>query len=132
MLNLFPIQWLALLAYFILRVGVGSIFLYLAYTHIKNWKQITPTLRLPFVKNGKFSLIVIILGELIIGSLYILGLLTQAAALLAIALCIKSLWWHGRLPAAYFPAKLTYLLLLFASLSLFITGAGILAFDLPI
>jgi len=132
MLNLFPIQWLAMLAYLILRVGVGSVFLYLAHTQIKNWQQLPVTINLPLVKNSKVIFMFLIITELIIGTLYIVGLATQAATLLAIALCVKMLFWHKRFPTWVIPAKLTYVLLLFASLSLFITGAGALAFDLPI
>ena len=132
MLNLFPIQWLALLAYFILRVGVGGVFLYLVHAQIKNWKQVPATINLPIIKNGKVIFTFLIMTELIIGALYIIGLATQAAALLAIALCIKILFWYKRFPTGSIPAKLTYVLILFASLSLFITGAGALAFDLPI
>lgn len=132
MLNLFPIQWLVMLAYLILRVGVGSIFLYLAHTQIKNWKQLPPTIDLPLISNSKTIFTFVIITELIAGTLYIIGLATQAAALLAIALCIKMLFWHKRFPAEIIPDKLTYVLILFISLSLFITGAGALAFDLPI
>ena len=132
MLNLFPIQWLALLAYFILRVGVGSVFLYLAHTQIKNWQQLPTTINLPVVKNGKVIFTFLIIAELVTGTLYIIGLATQAAALLATLLCIEMLIWHKRFPAGSIPGKLTYVLILFISLSLFITGAGALAFDLPI
>lgn len=132
MLNLFPIQWLALLAYFILRLGIGSVFLYLAHTHIKNWKQFPNTLNLPIIKNSKVIFTLIITSELVIGTLYIIGLVTQVAALIAISLCIKLIIWHSRFPLGSIPNKLTFVLLIFISMSLFITGAGALAFDLPI
>ena len=132
MLNLFPIQWLALLAYFILRLGVGGVFVYLAHTHIKNWKQIPRTINLPVVKNGKVIFSLIIISELVIGTLYIIGLATQVAALIAISLCIKMIIWHKQFPLGSVPTKLTFVLLIFISMSLFITGAGAIAFDLPI
>jgi uncharacterized membrane protein YphA (DoxX/SURF4 family) len=64
--------------------------------------------------------------------MFLVGFYTQIAAILSIGLCVKLLIWHKRFPQNSIPSRLTYLLLLTISLSLFVTGAGILAFDLPI
>lgn len=132
MLNLFPIQWLALLAYFILRLGVGSVFIFLAYNQLKHWKDIPITINLPIIHNSRVIFALIIGCELLIGTLYIIGLATQVAALLAMALSLKLIVWHRRFPTGSIPNKLSYVLIVFASVSLFITGAGAFAFDLPI
>lgn len=132
MLNLFPIQWLSLVAYCLLRVGVGSIFLYLAYTQVKHWKDIPARINLPLIKNGRLIVSLIIMCELIIGTLYIIGLTTQIAALLSITLCIKMIIWHRRFPTSSIPDRLSYILIVLSSLSLLITGAGAIAVDLPI
>lgn len=132
MLNLFPIQWLAMLAYLILRLGIGSVFLYIAHGHIKNLASIGAKIDLPIIKNSRIIFTLLIICELIIGGLYIIGLATQAAALLTIALCLKMLFWYTRFPTGSLPSRLSYVLMVFISLSLFITGAGAAAFDLPI
>jgi uncharacterized membrane protein YphA (DoxX/SURF4 family) len=132
MLNLFPIQWLALFAYMILRVVVGGIFIYLGRTHLYNFSTLAAQLKLPLVSSQNGALILIIATEFIIGSLLVIGLFTQAVAALSVALCTKIIIWHPRFPHGSVPTRQTYLLLVACSVSLFITGAGVLAFDLPI
>ena len=72
------------------------------------------------------------LFEIIIGTLFTLGFLTQVAALLAIFLSVKILIMYRHFIHPLIPQRLFYILLLAISFSLFITGAGIFAFDLPI
>lgn len=132
MLNLFPTMWLSLLAYSILRIVLGSMFLYICRRHLTQFASIAKNLRLPVIHNGKITLGAIILVELVAGILLIIGLLTQLAAILAISLCIKTLFWYKRFPAGSVPERMTYILLFTMSVSLLITGAGFFAFDLPI
>ncbi len=68
--------------------------------------------------------------ELALGVLLILGAYTQLAALgtLFISGCV--LFFSPK--SDVFPSSSFYFMALFASLSLFITGAGAFAFDLPI
>ncbi len=75
--------------------------------------------------------LILILAEVVIGGMLIIGAYTQIAALGAMALSIKLLISRGPLPSAL-PPKLFYCLLLGISISLFITGAGLFAVDLPI
>ena len=84
------------------------------------------------VRNGRIVLTIFIILKLVIGGLFILGLYTQLAALLALSLSIKTLFWHKRFPESYMFSKSTYVLLIAASLSLLVTGSGPLGFDLPI
>jgi uncharacterized membrane protein YphA (DoxX/SURF4 family) len=123
MLNIFPLQFLALLAYFILRLFAGSAVLYLGITHLKHRRR----LRL----DGKTPFILIAL-ELLSGLSLIAGAYTQLGAMLligiAIYLLIVSKKWHK----LYTPAPMTAFLLIGCGLTLFITGAGAFAFDLPI
>jgi uncharacterized membrane protein YphA (DoxX/SURF4 family) len=132
MLNPFPIQFLALTAYALIRLVIGCVFLYLAHTHAKHFSQIAPQIRWPLIKNGKFVLILTIMSEIIIGGMFLVGFYTQITAILCVGLCMKFLIWHQRFPKGSIPDRLAYILLLTISISLFITGAGILAFDLPI
>lgn len=132
MLNPFPIQFLALLGYFILRVVVGLSFLYLGKLHFKNRQSLYPILKLSRWPFGKIITWSLILSELVIGTLFVLGLYTQIAALLAIIMSIKMLFLRNKFISPHLPNKLTYFLFFGIGCLLFITGAGIFAFDLPI
>jgi uncharacterized membrane protein YphA (DoxX/SURF4 family) len=132
MLNLFPIQFLALFAYALLRIVTGIIYITLAHRHFQSFSNLAPKIQWPLITDGRIILTLIIISESLIGGLFIIGLATQAAAIASIGLCFKLLIWHNRFPADSIPNRLTYVLLLAISVSLLITGAGIIAFDLPI
>lgn len=132
MLNPFPIQFLAILAYAILRVIVGLILVYLGILHIQRRYDLRHALILPFFPFGTLTAWCFGIAELIAGGMFIAGYYTQIAALVAIALSFTLIIFNKRFSSPYFPGKLFYLLLFAASLSLFITGAGAFAFDLPI
>lgn len=132
MLNPFPIQFLSLFAYFILRFFVGTILIYLGFKHYRNRDTLKETLILSWCKHGASATWFLILGEIIIGSLLVLGAYVQYAALALIVMCIEMLIIRNWFSHPNIPPKIFYLLLLACSLSLFITGAGVLAFDLPI
>ncbi len=70
--------------------------------------------------------------EALIGTLFILGLATQIAALLSILLSLKLMYLSPRLFSPHVPPRLFWVLVCGISLSLFITGAGVFAFDLPL
>ena len=122
MLNPFPIQFLAMLAYAILRFFVGGVLLYLGMTHMQH----RTSFKVP-VFIGWVSFF-----EIIFGIMFIAGFYTQYAALGGISLSILSLVFYKKIDSPYTPSRIFYVLFLGASLSLFITGAGAFAFDLPI
>ncbi len=132
MLNPFPIQFLALLAHLLLRVITGVVLLILGYQHFKHRTTLYLVLSLSIFPFGKITTFVFIVTELTIGTLLILGMHTQIAALLLIAMSVKMLFLRKWFPHLAIPGRLFYLLLLGISCSLFITGAGALAFDLPL
>lgn len=132
MLNPFPIQFLALFAYFLLRIFVGGILLYLGVTHFIKRNELREVLVLPWFQYGRFTALAFGLGELLIGSFILAGAYTQYAVLFTMAMCIKMLVLRNWFKHPSIPPKIFYLLLLGCSLSLFITGAGLFAFDLPI
>lgn len=132
MLNLFPIQFLSMFAYLILRITLGFILISLGREHFKKFSLIAPQVKWPFIKNGKLVLGLLIFSELLIGFMFIIGLLTQAVAAACFMMCFKLIIWYKSFPENTLPSKLSLLLIAFISLSLFITGAGALAFDLPI
>lgn len=132
MLNPFPIQFLALLAYFLLRLFVGSILVYFGIKHARSYTSFTRSLSLPFFPYPAFLAILCIAIEIVCGVMFILGLYTQIAALITIVLCIKMLVFKKYFTSPAFASRSFYVLLLGCCLSLFITGAGAIAFDLPI
>lgn len=132
MLNIFPIQFLAPLAYTLLRVILGFIFIRFGIIHITERDNLKHILTFPQHRFGLFFTWFLIFTELLIGTLFLLGFLTQIAALLSIILSLKMIFLHKRFTHPCIPSTLTYTLVLFISLSLFITGAGYLAFDIPL
>lgn len=132
MLNVFPIQFLAPIAYMVLRLCVGFVFLYLGHRHLKNRRTLMGAFEHVSFAYGSFFVWYMGFFEMLIGVLFILGLYTQIAALLSMILIAKLFFLRKRLVHPLLPGPLARVLLFFASMSLFITGAGIFAFDLPI
>lgn len=132
MLNPFPIQFLALLAHLLLRVIAGAVLLILGVRHFRKRESLYPVLTLPLFPFGKITTTFFIFYELLIGTLFILGLQTQIAALLLMAMSVKMFFLRKHFSHPAVPGRLFYLLLFAISCSLFITGAGALAFDLPL
>lgn len=132
MLNPFPIQFLALLAYLILRVFVGGILVYLGITHLSRRHDLKHAISLPLFPYGLASVWYLATLELLAGVMFIVGFYTQIAAIISFFIALEMLVLYSRFRSPLIPSKLFYVLLLGASISLFITGAGALAFDLPI
>ena len=133
MLSIFPIQFLAPIAYAVLRLGVAFILFRLAQTHMRNRAAYVELFsRIPFFPFGTFLIWWVISLELIAGISLALGLFTQIGALIVVIYSIDFLVLYSYIKRPLSPTRQTLILLLCASLSLFITGPGIFAFDLPI
>lgn len=132
MLNPFPIQFLSLFAYFVLRVTVASLLVYLGFLHLKHRRELKDVLKLSRFPYGSFVAWAFPLGEIIVGLFLFAGAWTQFAALAVMAMSLKMLIMRSWFDHPAIPSKLFYFLLLGAATSLFITGAGTFAFDLPI
>ena len=132
MLNVFPIQFLALFAYFILRVFVGSVLLYFGLLHFNTRHTLKEVLTLSWWPFGLLSTLLLSLTEIILAVMITFGILTQIAALVLTLLCLKMIILRGYFNHEVIPPRIVYILLLGAALSLFITGAGAFAFDLPL
>lgn len=113
-------MFLSLVAHAILRIGAGLILFVHGMQHIKAARTST---------SAKL-LRVFGITELLIGLFLTVGLWTQAAALLAATFAIAALIMRKRIEA-HLSSPSFYLLLIAASLSLVITGAGALAIDMP-
>ena len=131
MLNPFPLQFLALLAYFILRICVGGILLYLGRAHLKQRSGLITVLKFPFL-SSHHSILLLVFFELALGTFIFLGAHTQYATLGVILLSLFMLFMKRATNHPLIPPRIFYVLLIGACVSLFITGAGAFAFDLPL
>ncbi len=132
MLNPFPIKFLAMLAYTILRVFIGSLLIYFGILHTSHRAELRDSFMFPIQQLSLPFLILFILTEFLVGAMLLVGLYTQVAALVLILMCLKIIIFRKCFMSPYIQGRLFYLLLLVAAFSLFITGAGAFAFDLPI
>jgi uncharacterized membrane protein YphA (DoxX/SURF4 family) len=132
MLNVFPIQFLAPLAYALVRICLGIIFLRFGLSHIQNRESLRDLFSFSYFTHGLFFVWYVGIIEIILGGMLVLGFFTQIAALLISLLSCKCLILYKHLNHPLIPSRLSYTLILMISLSLLVTGAGIFAFDLPI
>ncbi len=132
MLNIFPIQFLAPVAYLILRVCIGTLLIRLGFSHMRNREELKEIFEFSFFPYKGFTIWALALIEIVIGVLFFIGLYTQIAALLTMVYSLKFIILHEKLKHPLIPERRFFILLFVISCSLFITGAGILAFDLPL
>jgi putative oxidoreductase len=118
MLSLFPtlLSWQEV-SPLIIRVVLGAVFLFWAYKALKGFAGPST--------NKKIAAII----ELIVGVLLVIGLWTQAAAIVAAINLIIRLIERAQKKAFLTDGVNYYLILLVLSLSLIVTGAGIWAID---
>lgn len=124
MLNIFPIQFLAPFAYFLLRVCLGIICITLGIKRA----QMPQNIPFSFLTLSSYFTII----EIATGIFLILGAYTQLAALSVMALSVLQFFAPASLCYTDMPPRIFFVLSLAVSISLFITGAGTFAFDLPI
>lgn len=114
-----------------LRVAAACVFAYLAYRHFKHKKEIART-RFPFVGEGGWIAWALVLVEGIVALGLLLGYHTQVNALIGIVVMAKHLFWSKKYPSVFMLSTSTVLLLIVILVSLVVSGAGALAFDLPL
>lgn len=132
MLNPFPTMWMSMLAFFILRIVIGFTLLRLGLSHIKNRQTLKEVFTNSKIIFPQFSVWLLVIVELGLSVFITLGYHTQYACLILMAFCLKMMIKTPRINTNLFPSRYYYLLLLGCSVSLFITGAGAFAFDLPL
>ena len=126
-------MFLSLLAHAILRIVTGGIMCFLGYTHFVILRA--PVQRALFASKDTLSPKIIGLWagiEIIAGTMLVLGVLTQIGALIVFILSLASISLKRYLPHLLVSESLLYVLLCAVSVSLFITGAGVFAVDLPL
>jgi uncharacterized membrane protein YphA (DoxX/SURF4 family) len=137
MINPFPTVFLALIAYAVLRVIIGLILIYLGYQHLiprKASLKAALVSCVPRFLSGYTGFFTMYFGvaEVILGLMYVAGFFTQIAAIITALFALKMLYFRKRLTYPLVPSPIFFLLLIGVSVSLFITGAGVFAFDIPI
>lgn len=126
-------MFLALFAHLFLRLFLAGTLYYLGWRHLGPDRAAlarATTLPLPII-SPIAGVWLLGLTELVLATLLTAGAYTQIAALLAATLALKMLIFRKCFAHATIPQPLFWVLVLGASLSLFITGAGALAVDLP-
>ena len=133
MLNPFPTMFLSLFAHAFLRIVLGAILVHLGFRHLtKDRASLEAAVYQRWPRFARFAVLYMGVVEIAIGAMFVVGIYTQIAAIVAMALSTKMLVFrkyfvHSALPQSFF-----YMLMFAVSCSLFITGAGVLAFDLPL
>jgi uncharacterized membrane protein YphA (DoxX/SURF4 family) len=129
MLNPFPSLFTyAIFAPALLRLAAALIFAYVAYKQWRRRDELAQT-HFPLVGGGAWTVWIFIIIELLAAAGLLLGYYTQWAALLGALIALKSSVWGHRYPRYFVLARATSLLLLAVCLSLLLTGAGKIAFD---
>ena len=125
-------MWLSLLAYFILRLVIGITLITLGYKHVHKQQELAAAFKnfINIAPNTMAALF--IFGELALAGFIVIGYGTQYACIAGSLMCVKLLIIRCRIHTSLLPSRLFYFLFLGAFASLFITGAGAFAYDLPL
>jgi uncharacterized membrane protein YphA (DoxX/SURF4 family) len=129
--SLFPeVLWWGALATPLLFRGALIILLFsIASTRMLRARGLPPALNGQAVWSFVWSVTAV---EAVLGLLFLAGLFTQVAALLGILYGITSMLYKKKLGLLAPQTRSLYFLFAVAALSLFFTGAGPLALDLPL
>ena len=127
-------MYLSMAAYAGLRVVVGACLMYLGYRHVgPDRAKLREALAPRFPRMGTFIAGYLAAWELVLGFLFIAGFMTQIVAAITVLYALKVLFLYRRtLAHPVMPSPMFFILLAAIAASLFITGAGILAFDIPV
>lgn len=134
--NPFPTMFLALVAHAILRIIFGLILMALGYRHLFAERQtLTQAIAscVPRLSGmAKLFAIKLAIAELLLGAMFVFGFYTQIAALGTIIYAMKMLFFRKHLNPPLMPTPAFFALAIGVCLSLFITGAGVFALDIPL
>lgn len=132
MLNIFPnLLTFGFFAPTILRVAVALMIGGMAYKHYAHRNALAHA-RFPVVGAGAWIIWLSIVVEAAVAVMLLVGYYTQVAAIVGVLIGLKHLIWHGTHPQYFIYDRPTAFFILIISLSLLISGAGALAFDLPL
>lgn len=133
MLSLFPgILYLAPLSTALLRIASGFTLLYISYEFVRTRRRIAEN---NVVIAGRIPEWLTLIGSLAIfvsGVLLVIGLYTQAVAIVGMLVALKHMLFARRYPQIMPISAVAGALLFVICLSLLFSGAGAFALDLPI
>jgi len=132
MLNIFPnILFLGILAPTLLRLLVGGIFIEFGYSKLtKDKNHKIETFEKSGLKPGKFFVWFFGLLEIIIGLGLVFGIYTQCLALIGALVMLGAIYLKKQNPEGCVNTKMYFFILFVILISLILTGAGALAFDI--
>ncbi len=134
MLNIFPeLITFVLFAPLLLRVVVGSYFLYWGIEFLKKdrYADCATSLRVERASLGILFIWYVSFFEIIVGAFLITGFLPQAAAIGGMLIAGKLYYLQRTYPSVAKNERATYILIFVVCLSLLLSGAGVLAIDIP-
>ena len=133
MLNLFPsLLVFSFFAPLLLRVVLGLWLLTTGYKHFLERRTISAELSRDWGTLGKAKGLVFGLFEILLSGLLITGFITQIAVLMVAVMALGLLVFRKKYASLKPESPWLYVFVLTISLSLLLTGAGALAFDLPL
>jgi hypothetical protein len=115
----------------ILRVLVALSFFYIAYAQASRRKEIGE-IKIPII--GHVDKTMVLMSSLVIGLVGLalfLGWHTQIAAILGILVCLKHAIYAKKYPRLIPLCRMEYIYLIVILFTLLLTGAGLLAMDIP-
>ena len=131
-LSLFPqILWLAPFSATLLRLAAAFVFFSIAWTHIEKREELSQ-INFLIVGRGAWIPTIAVIIEFGIAVTLLVGIYTQAAAILGTLGALKFFIWKRRYGAMIPLSRTASLLLLIICFSLLFTGPGAFAFDLPL
>ena len=132
MLNVFPsLLTYSFFAPMLLRVAVAFSIAYIVWVQYKRREEIS-RMRAPLIGVVGGLLWLGLAAELAVAVALLVGYYTQIAALFGLALSAKHYIFAKKYPTVIPFSRATYVFIFVICLTLLITGAGALAFDLPL
>lgn len=132
MLNPFPeLLVYGFFAPTLLRIAAALVFVYVAWVQISRRDEIA-LIRYPLIGGGMWTVWLSVAWEGVVAGGLFLGYYTQIAAIIGLLAAAKYFIWKRRWPAPIPISRIASVLLFVILLSLLLSGAGALAFDLPL
>ena len=133
MLNTFPnLLMFSFFAPTVLRVAAACVLLFIVAKHFRRREELAKT-KIPLIGTiGSGIVWIKIMVEVAIAGALFFGYYAQIAAILGSVVALKQLIYAHKYPLWVPIARGTSVLLFIILLSLLLTGAGALAFDLPL
>ena len=122
----------AILAPTLLRIAAAFLFSYLGVHHFRNRSEVASEMSINTPAIAAVAASFYVIFEMLVAVGLFFGIYTQVAALVGAAIAIKTSLIRRSLQHIAPLARSTYVLLGAICLALLLTGAGALAFDLPL